>query len=210
MAACLLLAVGMGVWLMLPAPEARASSELVEKLIEWNVDLAQAQTPEERGRIFAEQSAALKTSLQQSDLPADDRALAQTLLDNGNWLAEHDDPLDQADRFNVVADQLVERMNKATAKGNDKEIRRFARHYRQVMEHGVAANLEKVEAAGPVEAKREEKLAAVAQRVDKQAKKLEAMAEQAPAAARKEVRKAHEASAKPGKKQKKNHNTKGK
>src|SRR5882672_9599523 len=28
-AACLLLAVGMGVWLMLPAPEARASSELV-------------------------------------------------------------------------------------------------------------------------------------------------------------------------------------
>src|SRR5947207_6418774 len=113
----LLIAIGLAVWLA-PAPTAHASSEVViEKLIDWNLRLTDSKGPEERADLFARHADSLKTDMGKAKLTTADRQLAQTLFDNGVWLAANDDSLEEADRLTAVADQLVARMESA-ATGN--------------------------------------------------------------------------------------------
>jgi hypothetical protein len=196
-AALLLLTVGLSVWLLWPAPAVHASGDLVEQLIDWNLQLSEAPTPAERNRIYDQQAAVLKKELLQAKLPAEDRELAEKLLDTGSWLTEHDDPLDEADKFDEVADHLVQRMQSADARGDGKEMSRLARHYRRVAERGIGAKLDRMEEASAADAERQKKLDRLAQRDDRRAEALEGMLEHAPhAAPREEIRSALESSKK--------------
>jgi hypothetical protein len=137
LAASILFIVGLGGWFLLTTSQAQASAEVVDSLIDWNLDLAEAGSPADRERIYADRAAALRTRLQKANLPQEEKELAEKLLENGSWLAENDDPMGAADRFNDVADQLLERMNAANRHGNHKELRRQAHRYQRVTDMGI-------------------------------------------------------------------------
>src|SRR5690348_10423043 len=113
-AAAVLLAVGLGGWLLWPAAEARAAGDLIERLVDWDLDLAGATGPQREQLVG--RAAALRGDLQRAALPPADRELAESLLETGTWLAEHDDPLAGAERFNALADRLLEHVRTVAAR----------------------------------------------------------------------------------------------
>jgi hypothetical protein len=198
-AAALAIAV-LGTWLLIPkrAPlnvrEGQAASKVLDRLLAWNLALTQLDSPAERAQLYNAQAPALKASLQEAALLADDQDLADTLLANAAWLAEHDDPVTEADHFNDVADKLLALMRTATDANDSQKVARLTEFYGQVAEHGINANLKRAEIVGPMPQEHEEKLQKVADRQDRQSQALERLAEHAPPNSRvqKEVRQAHD------------------
>src|SRR5262245_1243041 len=189
-AAVILIAVGAGALLLFQTPPTHAAPDVVERLIDWNLDLTRARSPDERGRIHAGQATRLKEEIQRAKLPPDDRELAETLLANGSWMAENDDPPDVADRFDHLADQLVAQMDTATHRKDARRINRLAALYCRVAEQGVHANLQRAEEDGVLCVEHQKKLERSLRRDTARAEKLTALLEQAPAASRKEIRRA--------------------
>src|SRR5947209_20502932 len=74
LAAVLLAAVGLGVWALVTPGEARASGGLVEQLLDWNLELADAGADPAHA---ASRAAAFQADLQNAALPTDARALAE-------------------------------------------------------------------------------------------------------------------------------------
>jgi len=213
-AALLLLTTGVGFLLMLPPQQTREGGsrlarqvektpDVVERLVAWNLDLAQAPAPAERKHLYAAQVASLKAAVQQAELPANDRALADTLIENGTWLADNDDPVAEADRFNEVADQLLTRMDAATDRKDVPRLNRLADIYRRVADQGVAANIEEAVATGPLEGERQKQLEQTIQRDAGRAKKLAKLLERAPEASHTQIRQALDRRKHPGHKMKK-------
>jgi hypothetical protein len=193
----MLLTVGLSIWLLWSAPEVHASGDLVEHLIDWNLELSEAATSAERSRIYDQQAAALKQELHQAKLPPEDRELAEKLLDTGSWLTEHDDPLDEADKFDEVANHLVQRMQSAGARRDGAAMSCLARHYRRIRDRGIGAKLDKVEEASTNgDAERQKKLDGLAQRDAGRVEALQGLLDDAPNAAHKEIRGALESSKK--------------
>jgi hypothetical protein len=165
---------------------------VVERLLDWNLDLSESRAPDQRQRLYAERAAELTTALREAVLPAEDRELADALVASGSWLTGNDDPAAEADRFNDLADRLLALIDAATGEKDARRLRRLADSYRRVAERGVRANVERAELSGPLTAKRLKKLERARQRDAKRAEKLAALLERAPRAARKEIRRALE------------------
>src|SRR5947209_14836837 len=106
-------------------------------------------------------------------------------------MAENDDPVAEADRFNDVADKLLARMDSATDGGDAGKVTKLARLYSQVADQGISANLEKAEAVAPADPQMEEKMEAVARRHERHVEATAALVQRAPAPAQKEVRHAN-------------------
>src|SRR5205823_6690089 len=86
------IAAAIGVWFFAPGPTAQAQSEVVlDKLIDWNLQLSESQDPDERAKLYSQHLESLKADLDNAKLNDDDRQLAQTLLDNGVFLASNED-----------------------------------------------------------------------------------------------------------------------
>jgi hypothetical protein len=189
-------------WLFFPHKpvllrEAQAPSRFVERLLDWNLALAQATSPAERTQLYNAQAAAMKSDLQEAPLLAEDRELADTLVANAGWLAEHDDPVAEADHFNDVADKLLAQMHAATNANDSQRVARLTDFYSRVEEIGVAANLKRAEIVGPMPQGQEEKLQKVADRQEHQTETLEKLANRAPdKQAQKKIQQAHAAAKK--------------
>ncbi len=186
-AAVLLLALGLGSLMLLPVAPVNASPDLVERLVDWNLELAQAADPAERARIHGERATALADALKEARLPDEDRQLAERLLESGSQLARLDDPLDEADHLNDMTDVLVLHLEQATKKGNNAKVNQLARQFNRVNEKGLTPRVQKVAAAGTAQAERLQRLA---EREARRAKQLEKMLEKAPKGAHKELKKA--------------------
>lgn len=158
-AALLFLAASVALFFVWHAPEAHAMPDVVERLIEWNLDLTQARSREDRNRIYDEQAVRLKATLASAELPAEDRKFAQTLLDNSAWLATNVDPAAEADRFDAIAEKLVTQMDEATTALDEKRIVQLADAYRRLTEVGVDANLALAAASNPTDPVKKQKLA---------------------------------------------------
>ena len=193
LAALVLLAVGLGGWLLLSPNEVQAAPDMVERLIDWNLALSESRDPTERGRLYADQAESLERQVHKAELPGEDHEFAQTLLDNARWLGANEDPVVEADRFNDMADHLLRRMKKADTQKNDKELGRLARHYQRVSQHGVEANLELAEARAALDPERAKKLERIARRQAARQQALVDLLEQNPSASRNEIRQALEA-----------------
>ena len=142
-----MLAVGVGVGLLMPLRKA-ASADVIERLVDWNLNMACTPSAADRDRLYADQAADLKAEVLKARLPSGDRGFAESLLETAPWLARNQDPLAEADRFNDVADQLVTRMNLATRGGDHDRVERYARLYRRVRELGIESKLDLLEATG--------------------------------------------------------------
>jgi hypothetical protein len=188
LAASVLFLVGVGMFVFWPAPQAQAASDVVDRLIDWNLDLAEAGPLTERDRVYAERRDAFAAELGRTGLAPADRELADVLVANAVWLAGNDDPVEEAERLNLIADRLLERMQSAAGGGDETALGRHAQNYRKVTEHGVARSVEKAKTKAEIkEAKRLEKLTA---REMERVRALEALLETTPNPTKKEIRQA--------------------
>jgi hypothetical protein len=189
MAAAVLLAAGATLW-FLPAAQQAHASDVVGRLIDWNLALSQSRTPDERNRIYAERADELKTALEAADLPPADRELGDALIESGSRMAARADPTAEADHFNQVAERLLAQLDRATTKKDARRIRLLSDFYARVAERGVLANVERAEASGALNFRKQKRLEKVLLRDAAQAEKLARLLERAPNASRKEIRRA--------------------
>jgi hypothetical protein len=175
----------------MPANHERENGpEVVEQLVGWNLDIAQAETRPERQSIYDTRADNMKGLMTTAKLSLEDRDLAQTLVDNGAWLAGNDDPMAEAERFGEIADKLLVRLDSATSANDNRVVARFADTYRRVNEIGVSVNLERAIAKTPHDPKHKPKIDHLIAGDDGRAKKLEEMLERHPDASWKALNRA--------------------
>jgi hypothetical protein len=191
-AAVLVMGVGVAllVYLNHPAP-ATAAPPVVERLLDWDLALADAQGPQERQDLYVSQAATLSNAVERAPLNEEDRQFAATLLENGAWLSRHHDPVERTEKFCDLADLLVGRMDKA-AKANDAPtVQRLGKHFGRVQK-GIGMNLQRLGANAYVgngnAAKRAERLEQIARRRAEAERRLAVLAERSPRAAAKVLR----------------------
>lgn len=172
------------------SPEAQATPDLVDRLVELNVDLAQSATPEERTRIFEEKAGELKVTLASAKLAPGDRELAESLLENGKWLTGNADPMAAADRFNDLADKFVTRMDAATTAKDEKRIIQLAGNYQKIAEAGIDPNLELAAAAAATDLEKKSTLERTASRQASLVKRLAEIVQRNPEPSRRAIHRA--------------------
>lgn len=189
-AASVLLMLGIGGGVLVSLPQAAASSDVVERLVDWNLDLARSGSADERSRIYVDQAARLEEAVKDASLPVDERELADSLLKNAPWLAANRDPLAEADRFNEVADSLVRRMTSATRGGDVRRAKRYAKLYQRIAASGIAAKLDTIEHSGALDFERQRRLERLVLRDTDRMRELLALLERAPDSTRREIKRA--------------------
>jgi hypothetical protein len=142
-AASLLMALGVCAWLFSQPRQAHAE-DVVDRLIDWNMQLSDA-GPEERAKLYAARVDAFKADVERAPLPEEDRSFAEALLQTSTFLVSTTEPLEEADRFNVLADQAVDRMHIAAAKRDARAAEKLARQYQRL----AAKTFEKLDRAKP-------------------------------------------------------------
>ncbi|HEV3384305.1 MAG TPA: hypothetical protein VG097_05785 [Gemmata sp.] len=192
--ACVAFGLSVFAFLMLsPAREAEAGPEVVEQLVGWNLDIAQAQTHDERRSIFDTRAESMKGLLKTSRLSQEDRELGQSLVDNGAWLTDNDDPMAEAERFGEIADKLLARLDTATGTNDNKRIIKYADSYSRLTEFGVSMNLERAMAKLPHDPKRKNKIDHLIAGDASRARKLDDMLERHPDSSTKALHRARKA-----------------
>ncbi len=189
-AAVILIAVGVAAWVLVPASQTQAAPALIERLVDWNLELARAPSPAERSQLFAANEPQLKQAVETAHLGEPERQLADLLLENGCWLATNDDPVATAERFSIVADKLVEQLQAAGTRKDLRWTQRYARLEALVAEQGVAENLQRVTEAKALDFEHQRKLEKLILRDSQRMQALVELLEQNPKLSRKEIRKA--------------------
>jgi len=137
-AAMILLTFGIGAWAYVDHENRIAASALaIQKAVDWNLNLSQSDSTDERQVLYAKGA----EDLQQASVSADDRPIADHLLQGGKFLADNHDPVAQADHFTQVAGLLVSRMDRAAHK-NPKALQPLGESYLDVMDRGIHRNLD--------------------------------------------------------------------
>jgi hypothetical protein len=188
-AAAAVLAAGTGAWLLLSGREAEADDDLMDRLLDWNLQLAEAQSPDERQRLFAE-AEQLRTAITAARLAPEHSALAESFLDNGTWLVSHQDPVFAADRFDGLAERLLDLARTADEKGNHKRMKRLLQQYNRVLEAGVNPNIESADASGTLDFEHQKRLEKLTIADSRRLRQLTALLDRAPDASRAEIRRA--------------------
>jgi len=146
-AAIILLAIGAAVWYLAAsgANRAQAAEVTVDRLLQMNLDLAEADTPDQRARIYASNAPALQTALNRNPMPPDQKQLADKLMANGAWLSSNTDPLDGAERFDEVADLMLNQLQAATTAKQAKAAARLERQYQHIVNRGLNSQLKRAQ-----------------------------------------------------------------
>jgi len=185
-----LLAVGGGGWLLLMQREAQAADDLVDRLVDWNLRLTCAESEDERSRIYAEQAEQLRLALDQARLSPDQAEIAEELLRNGAWLVVTHDPVVEADRFDTLADRLLQLARAAESAGNHKRMNRLIRQYSRLLESGIDLNVERAETQKTLDFDHQRKLERLALSDADHMRQLASLLETTPDASRKEIQRA--------------------
>ncbi len=203
--ACLLVCVTLTVFIMSTPQKAHADSDVIDKLIDWNLELSESSTPAEREKLYSDRAESFKADLAASRLSNEDRQFGETLLHNGQWLTSNTEPLEEAVRFDALADRIVDRVQVAADSRDAIAAKKNANRYKRITEKGIDAKLAREQAKAAKAARANEayqrKLEKLMAREERRLKKLEVMQKNAPDPARKEIRKMMEQTQ--GKKKKK-------
>ena len=189
-AASVLMAVGIVGGLLIGDRRALASSDMVERLVDWNLSLAQAPSAVERRRIYEGRASRFAEELERVALPVEDRDLARSLLDDAPSLVAEPDPLAEADRFDKLATRLVTRMDRAARTGNAKRLDQSATLYERVASLGIGSKLAAIEASGSLDFHRLKRLERLILQDDDRIKTLVDLLDRAPDSSRKQIRRA--------------------
>jgi hypothetical protein len=185
--------------ILLDALRTPASAGLVDRLVDWNLELADAPTSTARAALYDDRVDRLRSEVKSGEWRDSERAFAAQLLANAAWLSENYDPTAEADRFAAVADTLLERMEEARTSENANELRRLTRLYARVTELGLEPKLTQIKSAKGLDFEHKRRLEKVILKDDERRQKLEALLERSPDATRKEIKKELEIPRKAGK-----------
>ena len=130
--------------LLMPG-QTRASDDLVERLVEWDLKLANTEDLTERKRILQDEEPEFKRELLIAPLSEEDHKLAEVLLDDAEKLAQTSDPVVEADIVVDIANKLLSRAESAVDHGNEKEIERCGKYYGRFYDHGYVHMKSRVE-----------------------------------------------------------------
>jgi len=146
-AAMILLAIGAATWYLAAsgASRAQAAEVTVDRLLEWNLNLAEAETPDKRSQIYVQSAPALQVALSRNAMPPDQKQLADKLMANGAWLSSNSDPLDSAERFDEVADLILNHLQTATTAKQAKAAARLAHQYDHIVQRGLGPQLKRAQ-----------------------------------------------------------------
>lgn len=183
-------AAGVGAWMFMGGPEAQASDTLLDELVEWNLRLTEADSAAERERLYRERADSLRSSIEGAKLQPEWQPLAESLVENGAWLATHKDPVTEASRFDGLAERLLDLSQRAEKSGNHRRVRKLLGQYNRVLESGVNPNIEHIESSGILDFEHQRKLERIALRSTEQVRKLATLLENAPNASRQEIERA--------------------
>ena len=189
-AASILIAVAIGGGFFITPPRAIASTDVVERLVDWNLSLAHAPSVGERGRIYADRVTLFTDELKRAEVPSQDRELVHSLLEKAPELVRVPDPLAEADRFNDLAEKLLARMSDATKGGDARRVDQSATLYRRVAELGIEPKLEVLEASRSLDFERQRRLERLVLRDADRMKALVELLERAPDSSRKQIKRA--------------------
>lgn len=195
-AAILIFGIGLGIYLAQP-PKASA---VVDQLVEWDLELADAQGPQQREQIYRTRAPAeWEMQIQNASLTTEDRQYASALLEHGKWLSTNPDPVDQAERFSDLAELIVNRMNSAAARNDARAVQRLGGNYRRIVQRGIGEKLDRMGANASISTEGKAKLAKIARRAADHERRLQMLAEKASSqASQRELRRALEVSRKQG------------
>jgi hypothetical protein len=181
------LSIGVGVFSTTSVAHAEPA-DVIDRMIDWNLQLSEAPTLEDRQRLFAERAETFKVDVAKANLSESDRVFADNLMETGAWLAANTEPVEEADKLTNLADQIVTRAQTSGKPMDEKKTARFVQQYQQVAQH-IEAKVEKAEAvaaANPAEhAKKLEKIEA---RENKRLETLARLQEKMPEASKKEIK----------------------
>jgi hypothetical protein len=124
------------VGLLLPGPSQASGSDVVDRLVEWNLEMANAGA-KERQHLLEEHEAKLKSDLHDAQLSPEERELADELFEYGRRLAITDDPVTEAEVVAGIAAKLLSRAAVAVEQGNEKETECCGRRYGRFNEYAV-------------------------------------------------------------------------
>jgi len=79
-------------------------------------------------------------------LPVEDRQLAQTLLENGAWVAQHNNPVEEVERLDEVAKRLKDQMARTQ---DPRKVEELNTQFLRVSDQGIKAKVEQLK-AGPL------------------------------------------------------------
>jgi len=162
----------------------------LDRLVDWNLQLTCAESESERNRIYAAQAEQLRLALDGTRLAPDQAELAEELLRNGAWLVVHRDAVVEADRFDGLADRLLQLARAAEAAGNHKRMNRLIRQYSCLLESGIDLNMERAAALKTLDFEHQRKLERLALSDADHMRQLAALLETTPDASRKEIQRA--------------------
>jgi len=185
-----LFAAGGGAWLFLGNQQADASDELLGSLLDWNLRLTQAESVDERSRLFTEAAERLESAVSHSSLSEEHSQLAEIMLENGRWMAAHCDPVGEAARFDNLADHLLRLAQAAEQKGRYRRMNRFLEQYNRATESGIELNLERAEVAAASNTRQQQELDRLYTGWDGRMRHLSHIEPSAPEPARKEIQRA--------------------
>jgi hypothetical protein len=190
-AAAVLLAAGLGLLLVYPGGVKTAeASEVLDRLVDWNIELAEARSLDDRGRLYAAAAEKFDRQTRQGNWSAEDSELAGRLLENGVRLVRDDDPLAEAEGFTDLATVLVRHMGAAASKHDERAMQRLTRYYAHVMQRGVNAKVERFASGGNAAADRARKLEKLLSRHAELREQVKQFLEDEPDASFKDVRRA--------------------
>jgi hypothetical protein len=184
-AAAVLLVVGVAGLII--TDRLQAEGDLLDRMIDWNLALSQSDDPTERSRLFQKKSEEFAELMRKGDLDEDQQKLAKKLLENAKWLVSNDDPLEEAERFSELADEVVEQLQETK---DAQKVDRLASTYSRIAQKGINDNLEQI---GNLDRLKPQQQAALNKMLGREAQRLEKLnrsLQQTPARAQKSVRQA--------------------
>jgi hypothetical protein len=190
-AAAVLLAAGIGLLILWSsAGQTAEASAALDRMVDWNIEMAEAGSLDARGRLYAAAAGKLGRQAQEGKWSAEEQELAGGLLENGARLARNADPLTDAEGFTDVAAVLVRHMGAAASKRDGRAMQRLGRYYARVIQSGVNAKVARIASGGPAVAEHDRQLEKLLRRHAELRAQLAQILENAPDASRKEIRRA--------------------
>ncbi len=189
-AAVILIAVALTVLFLRLGRANRSLAEdtTVDRLLDWNLKIADEDSPNARATIFATQLDAMKSQVDRAALPADQRQLAVRLLENGSWLSTHPDPLESAEHFDQVASLVVDQLHAAATNDQAKAAARLTRQLNRLANQGLAPQMKRAKSARLEKPDRKKRYDRLVHNNEELNTRLRQILEASPNASRKEIR----------------------
>ena len=189
-AAALLVAVAGTLVLTLGGSRASEASVVLDQLVDWNLEVANAGSPSDRDRLYAARATELERRVREGRLAADEHELAASLLENSARLSRGSDPLAEAEALTDVASVVVRQMGRAASKGDVHKTKGLNAYYARLVQRGVNAKIDRIEDPVPPLPEHDRKLERLLKRNAEMRDELATLLKTSPAATHDEIRRA--------------------